>query len=88
MVKHSQIVLGVFDHLMRLALEGLKIMKNAFYFLLKVRFVIKILKFLSLLFGQVGKRLNGKAKVIFKIYDATSWTTNYYNTHNAEYLKK
>ena len=88
MVKHSQIVLGVFDHLMRLALEGLKIMKNAFYFLLKVRFVIKILKFLSLLFGQVGKRLNGKAKVIFKIYGATSWTTNDYNTHNAEYLKK
>ena len=73
---------------MRLALEGLKIMKNAFYFLLKVRFVIKILKFLSLLFGQVGKRLNGKAKVIFKIYGATSWTTNDYNTHNAEYLKK
>ena len=88
MVKHSQIVLGVFDYLMGLALDGLKIMKNVIYFLLKVGFVIKIFKFLSLLFGQVGKRLNGEAKVIFKIYGATSWTTNNYNTYNAEYLKK
>ena len=31
----------------------LKMMKNAFYFLLKVRFVHKIFKFWSLLFGHV-----------------------------------
>ena len=55
MVKHSQIVLGVFDHLMRLAFEGLKIMKNAFFFLLKVRFVIKILKIFVLTFWSSRK---------------------------------
>ena len=26
--------------------------------------------------------------VNFKIYDVTEWTTNNYNTHNAQYLKK
>ena len=30
-------------------------MKNAFYFILKALFVLKILKFLSRLFGHVGK---------------------------------
>ena len=34
----------------------LNIMKNAFYFILKVLFVLKISKFLSWLFGQVGKK--------------------------------
>ena len=29
-----------------------------------------------------------KAKVNFKIYDVTDWTTNNYNTHIAQYLKK
>ena len=33
----------------------LKMMKNAFHFILKVLFVLEILKFLSLLFGHVGK---------------------------------
>ena len=33
----------------------LKIMKNTFYFLLKALFVLKIFKFLSRLFGHVGK---------------------------------
>ena len=36
----------------------LKMMKNAFYFLLKARFVLKIFKFLFLLFGHVEKRLD------------------------------
>ena len=26
--------------------------------------------------------------VIFKIYDITEWTTNNYNTHIVQYLKK
>ena len=30
-------------------------MKNAFYFILKAHFVLKIFKFLSQLFGDVGK---------------------------------
>ena len=33
----------------------LKLMKNAFYFILKAYFVLKIYKFLSRLFGHVGK---------------------------------
>ena len=32
-----------------------KITKNAFYFILKALFVLKIFKFLSRLFGHVGK---------------------------------
>ena len=33
----------------------LKMMKNAFYFILKAIFVLKIFKLLSRLFGHVGK---------------------------------
>ena len=33
----------------------LKMMKNVFYFMLKALFVLKIFKFLSGLFGHVGK---------------------------------
>ena len=33
----------------------LKMMKNAFYFILKALFVLKIFKFLSRPFGHVGK---------------------------------
>ena len=33
----------------------LKIMKNAFYFTLKALFILKIFKFLSWIFGHVGK---------------------------------
>ena len=34
----------------------LEVMKNAFYFILKALFVLKIFKFLSRLFGHVGKK--------------------------------
>ena len=53
-------------------------MKDVFYLLLKALFVIEILKMLSWLFGYVEKRRDNKAKVNFKIYDATDWTTNNY----------
>ena len=33
----------------------LKMMENAFYFILKAFFILKIIKFLSRLFSQVGK---------------------------------
>ena len=56
----------------------LKMMKNAFYFMLKALFVFKIFTFFSWLLGHAGKRLGRKAKVSFRIYD---------NTHNAQYLK-
>ena len=29
-----------------------------------------------------------KAKLNFKIYDVTDWTTNNYNTHIAQYLQR
>ena len=35
--------------------SALEMMENAFYFILKALFVLKILKFLSRLFGHVGK---------------------------------
>ena len=63
-------------------------MKNAFYFMLKVLFVLEILIFLSWLFGYVEKRVDKKAMVIFRIYDVTDWITNNCNTHIAQYFKK
>ena len=63
-------------------------MKNAFYFMLKPLFVLEIFKFLFWCFGYVEKRLQKKAKVNFKIYDVTDWTTNNYNTDIVQYLKK
>ena len=63
-------------------------MENAFYFILKVLFVLKIFKFLSWLFSHVEKQLDQKDKVNLKIFDVTSWLTYNYNTHIAEYLTK
>ena len=51
----------------------LKMMKIAFYFTFKALFVLKILKFLSLIFSHVEKRLYYKEKVNFEIYDVTIW---------------
>ena len=55
--------------------------KNAFYFILKALFVVKIFTLLSWLFGDVEKQLDLKDEVNFKIYDAATWLTNNYNTH-------
>ena len=49
----------------------LKMMKNAFYFMLRAFFVLHIFPFLSWLFGYVEKRIDKKAKHNFKIYDVT-----------------
>ena len=54
-------------------------MKNVFYFMLKALFVFEIFAFLSLLFGYLGKRLDEKAKVNFKIYDLSDRATNNFN---------
>ena len=62
----------------------LKVIKNAFYFMLKAIFVVEISKFLSWLLGYVEKRFDKKAKVNFKIYDVTYWTTNTYDIHITE----
>ena len=54
-------------------------MRNAFPFILKTFFVLKILNFCTDFFTCVGKRLDEKAKVSSKIYDVTTWKTNNYN---------
>ena len=66
----------------------LKMKKNAFYFMLKAYFVLEIFKFFSRLFGYTKTWLDEKAKVNFKMYDVTGWTTNNYNTLIAKYLRK
>ena len=63
-------------------------MKNAFYFILKVLFVLKIFTIFPDFFGYVEKRLDNKSKVNFKTYDVASWNTNNYNKHIVRYLKK
>ena len=63
-------------------------MKNAFYFMSKAHFVLKIFKFLSCLFSHVAKQLDKKDKVNFKFYDVTAWLINNCNTCIAQYLKK
>ena len=44
----------------------LKLKKNAFYFILKVPFVLKIFKFLSCLFGHVSERLDSVCENPYK----------------------
>ena len=63
--------------------------KNAFCFTLKkpISF-LKYLIFCPKFFGHVEIRLDKKAKIIFKIYDAIKLEVNDYNTHIAEYLNK
>ena len=39
-------------------------------------------------FVNVGKQLDKKAMVKFKIYDVTYWETNSYITHILQYFKK
>ena len=69
-------------------MKFLKNDKNAFDFMLKAVFVLKIFIVVSYLFGYVKKRLVKKVKVNFKIYEVTTWAIDNYNTHIAQYLKK
>ena len=55
---------------------SLKMMRNAFYLMLKALFVLEIFTFLSCLFGYGVKRLDKQAKVNLKIYVVTDWTAN------------
>ena len=68
--------------------RSLKIMKNAFYFMLQALFVLKISTFCHEFLGLVGKWLDKKAKVNFKTYDVLHWETKNYSSHIAQYLKK
>ena len=65
----------------------LKMMKNAFYFMLKTHFVLEIFKYLSWLFVYSEKQLR-RLKLISKFLTPTDWTANSYNTNIAQYLKK
>ena len=66
----------------------LKMVNNAFYFILKAFFFLRMFKILSGLFGRVEKRLDQKDTVNFKIYDFTTWLTNSYNIYIAQYFMK
>ena len=66
----------------------LKLMIIGFYFILKLFSFLRYSNFCPDFFGHLGKRLDKKAKINFKIYNAADWTTNNYNTHIAQYLKK
>ena len=67
----------------------LKIIKNVFYFILKAFKIFK--SFLTYLnarldfCGHMGKLLDKRTKVNFKIYKVTDWEKN---THIAQDLKK
>ena len=63
-------------------------MKNVFYFMLKVLFVLEMFTFISWRFGYVEKGLDKKVKVNFKIYDVIDWTANIGNTRIVQYLNK
>ena len=51
----------------------LKMMKNAFYFISRTLFVLRIFKFLSWIFGYAGKRFDKKSRVNFKMYDVYTY---------------
>ena len=65
-------------------------MKNAFYFILKAPFVLKIFKFCHDFVVTEEKQLDEKNKFKnkFKIHDVTTWFTNSCNTHIVKYLRK
>ena len=63
-------------------------MKNTFYFMLKALLFLKYLDFCPDVFVHVGKRVDKKVKVNFRIYDVTDWEKNNCTTHIARYLKK
>ena len=46
--------------------------------MLKALLVLEIFTLLSEPFGYIGKWLDKEARVNFKIYDVTDWTTNSY----------
>ena len=50
------------------------------FFILKALFVQRYLNFCPDIFGYVGKQLNEKAKVDFKIYGVTTYEKDNYST--------
>ena len=62
--------------------------KNAFISSLKLFLLLRYLNFCPEILGHIGKRLDKKVKVNFKIFDVINVETNNYNTHITQYLKK
>ena len=54
-------------------------LKNAFYFIVKVLFVLKIFQFCPGFLGHVGKQLD--KMVILKINDVTNCLKKFHNIH-------
>ena len=63
-------------------------MKNAFCFIWKVVFVLKIFKFCPNIFGHVVKWLDKKNKLISKFMTSSTRKLNNYSAHIAHCLKK
>ena len=63
-------------------------MRNALHCNLKALFVLEKFTCLFLRFCYAEKWLDKKAEVKPKIHDVTDWTTNNYNTHIVQYLRK
>ena len=60
--------------------------KNAFYFILKTLFVLKIFVLTFLVMWENG--LIRKVKIYLGFYGVTTCLTNNYNTHISKHLKK
>ena len=58
-------------------------MENTFDFIWKFFSFLTI--FFSNFFGHVGKQLDKKTKLYFKIYHVMAWETNNYNRHIAQF---
>ena len=54
--------------------------------MLKAFSILRYLSFVTDFFDYVQKQLDKEAKVNFKIYDVTYWTTNNYNPHIPQYI--
>ena len=68
-----------------------KTMKNAFYFILKVLFVLKIFKFLYFSFSfffSISHWFRGWSKINFKVYDTINCLNRNSITHFVWYLEK
>ena len=70
----NKLLQGTLSGLRRLSAteSSLKTVRNAFYYTWKALFVLKIIKFLSWLFGRIEKWLDSKDNVNFKFYGFTT----------------
>ena len=87
-VKNLKYTLSSLRQLLATTESPSKMMKIAFYFILKAFLVLKIFKIFSWIFGHVKKRLDQEDDVDFKIHDVTTWLTHNLNTHVDQYFKR